>query len=97
MPWFNGKQAQRIAQPPLITGDQMNALNAYLRDVASALNAIPRFSIFSGASPNSVISGLPGDLLINIGSASSTSRLWIKGGTGVVPTNTGWAVIRVLE
>lgn len=106
MAWFNGRQAFRIGQPPTIgagqdisnSKSQMEQLNSYLRDIAQVLNTLPRISIFSGATPNSLISGLPGDLLVNIGSASTTSRLWIKaGGSSTVPTSTGWAVVRVLE
>lgn len=110
MAWINGRQNQRIGSPPIVgVGQNLNPdprelqsqlaqLNNYLKDIATVLNSLPRISIFSGVTPNSVISGLPGDLLVNVGSASTTSRLWIKaGGTSTVPTNTGWAVVRVLE
>ncbi len=95
MGWNTGRDARRIGNPPTV--DNSPELNRWLQDVANVLNTLPRMSIFSGASPNSMMSGLPGDIAVNIGSASTTSRIWVKGGTGVIPTYTGWAVVRVLE
>ena len=53
-------------------------------------------SIFSGANPNtSGFTGVPGNLLVNIGSASTATRLWImEGSAPSVETNT-WRMIRI--
>ena len=81
----------RIGQPPSgVTGE----LRSYLVQMTDALNQIPVASYFSGLSPNSVVTGFPGDLAINVGSASTQSRLWINAGTGF--SNTGWVTVRIL-
>jgi hypothetical protein len=95
MGWPSGNAARRIGNPPTVEGNP--GLNRWLQDVANVLNTLPRMSVFSGPTPNSVLSGYPGDLAVNIGSASSSSRLWIHGSNNTVPTFTNWAVVRVLE
>ena len=68
----------RINEPPSsITG----VVREYLVTVAHALNSIPNLSWFSGTSPNSALTGIAGDIAINLGSASTSSRMWIKSGT----------------
>ncbi len=82
----------RIGFPPSsVTGE----LGAYLLDVWRVLNDIPSMSMFSGASPNSVITGLPGDLAVNVGSASTSTRLWQMGGSVAQPSTTGWNPLHV--
>jgi hypothetical protein len=78
--------------PSSITG----ALATYLGQIVRQLNQEAYISLFSGANPNtSGFTGVPGDLLVNIGSASTTSRLWILGG-GIVSIDTNdWHPIRV--
>lgn len=74
-----------------ITGE----LGSYLLDVWRAVNQIPNVSYFSGTSPNlSNLTGTAGDLAINVGSASTDSRLWVKGGSVASPTTTGWVTVR---
>ncbi len=95
MGWLSGGFSRRIGNPPIVQDNP--ELNRFLQDVANVLNTLPRISIFSGASPNSMMSGLPGDIAVNIGSASTTSRIWVHGSNNTVPNFTGWAVVRVLE
>jgi hypothetical protein len=78
---------QRINAPP---SDVEPALRDWLQRVANELNILPPLSTFSGTTPESVISGSPGELAINYAAptASTVSRLWIKV-TGI--GNTGWA------
>ncbi len=93
MSFFRGKDAQRLGPPPVGTPP---AMVKWLNELVEVVNRTPRFSYFSAASPESIVTALPGDLAINIGSASTDSRLWVKGGSGTVPTATGWRVVRVL-
>ncbi len=82
----------RIGFPPSsVTGE----LGTYLLTIWQALNDIPNFSMFSGPTPNSVITGMPGDVAVNVGSASTSSRLWVMGGSTAQPSLTGWNVIRI--
>ena len=78
--------------PSSITG----ALATYLNQIARQLNGDAYISTFSAANPNtSGLTGIPGNLAVNIGSASTSSRLWImEGSTASIDTN-GWRVIRI--
>jgi hypothetical protein len=82
---------ERLGLPPSgITGE----LGGWLNQVWRAVNQIPTASYFSGANPNtSGFTGGPGDLLVNVGSASTNSRLWIMGGASV--STNSWVVVRV--
>lgn len=62
----------------------------YLRELARAVNDIPQLSAFSGSDPNGTVTGYPGDLAVNLTSTSSDIRLYVKGGSVRVPSNTGW-------
>lgn len=89
---------RRLAAPPsTVTG----VLGTWLRELHSVVEALPNVSIASfGATdtPNSRVTGMSGDLCINIGSASTTSRAWLLGGgTRSALTDQGWALIRVLQ
>lgn len=92
MPFF-GSDGQRIGPPP---GGIPASLQKYLSDMARQINAMPRASYFSGTSPNSLVSGLPGDITVNVGSASTQSRIWVLGGSGTTERNQGWVVVRIL-
>lgn len=81
---------RRIASPP---SDITGPLGSYLREVARAINDIPQLSAFSAATPNSVVSGYPGDLAVNLCSTSSDNRLYQKGGSVRVPSNQGWVPV----
>lgn len=82
---------QKLGLPPSeVTG----ALGAYLMDVWRAINNTPNASYFSAANPNtSGFTGAPGDLLVNVGSASTSSRLWMMGGASV--STNSWVVVRI--
>lgn len=81
--------------PPIpsgITGEIRN----YLEQVRRQLNAEAYISKFSGTNPNtSGFTGIPGDLLINIGSASTSTRLWVKKGAGVSSSTISWVPVRI--
>lgn len=82
--------------PSDITGP----LGGYLRDLWRYVESQPQFSAqsFSATStPNSIVSGLPGDICVNLCSASTASRLWVLGGTTRSAfTNQGWQLVRVV-
>lgn len=83
---------ERLPQPPsAITGE----LGVWLREVWRAVNNAPTVSYFSGLSPNSVLTGLAGDIAINAGSASTDTRAWIKGGSTIGPSTTSWLPLMV--
>jgi len=73
-------------------------LRDWLVKVADAINQQPTFSRFSAAgNPNSAVSGQAGDLILNMGSASTMTRLWIKIGPETGISNTSWVAVRILE
>jgi hypothetical protein len=88
----------RLPDPP---SDVTGALGRWLRDVHRVIQAMPQISYASFAAtdtPNSRVTGFPGDLCTNIASVSTTSRLWVLGGADrSVLTNQGWALVRVVE
>lgn len=83
----------RIPQPPSgVTGP----VGEWMRQVARQLNSEGYISVFSGTNPNtSGVTGLPGNLLINIGSASSNSRLFVMGGSTRSSDTNNWFTIRI--
>ena len=84
----------RVASPPsMVTG----SLRRYLETMAQAINDLPVFSFYSGTTPAAAgILGLPGHLAINLGSASTDSRVWLHGGAGNSYNSSGWVVLRTL-
>lgn len=83
----------RIPQPPsTITGP----LFTYLSEVARRLNGEGYISLFSGTNPNtSGFTGLPGQLLMNIGSASTNTRIWGMGGSVASADTNNWFPLRI--
>lgn len=78
--------------PSTLTGP----LGDYLQVVWRSLNGMPNMSYFSGANnPNSMVTGVPGDVAVYVGLVSSNSRHWLKGGTTRVPSQTGWVQVMV--
>lgn len=87
---------QRLPMPPsAFTGP----LGSWLRQLWIVVNGMPQMSYFTGADPNSVVSGFPGDLAISLGgnvaSNSTMSRVWVMSGVPGQPSTTGWVVLRV--
>lgn len=82
----------RLRQPPSsVTGD----LYLWLQEVTKAVNSVPQLSYFSGTNPNSLVTGLSGDIAINLGSASTDTRVWVLGGSNLgVLTTQGWVALR---
>jgi hypothetical protein len=76
-----------------ITGDIGQLLRLWERQ----LNSEGYISLFSGAHPNtSGFTAQPGNLCVNIGSASTSTRLFIAGGgTNSLSTNL-WSAVRVV-
>lgn len=84
----------RFPDPPSsFTGPALD----YLRQVAAALRNQPQWSYGSQATPNSVVTGVVGDFFVNIGSASTMSRLWHKAGpTDGTASTVSWELVRIV-
>lgn len=90
--WAVSYQPKIQLPPP--TGNQ--ALDQWLYKVAQTINGFPRMSWFSGTTPNSIHTGTPGDLAINLASGSTTTRVWIMGGIPTsLSTNKGWVTLMI--
>lgn len=82
----------RIPHPPSgVTGP----VGEYLKILFRAIDGLPQISKFSAQSPNGNVMGLAGHIAVNMGSESTDSRVWVKGGSSTVPSNTGWNVVRI--
>lgn len=89
--------ARKLVPPPsTVTG----ALGEWLRELHRVIESTPNVSLVSlsaGSTPNSVVTGTPGDMAVNVSpSASTSSRYWVMGGSGSALTQLGWALVRVL-
>lgn len=81
---------ERIKSPPSgITGE----LGAYLRELARTINDQPQVSYFSGLTPESTVTGYPGDVAVSVGAVSNNTRLWVMGGSVRAPSMTGWRAV----
>ena len=69
-------------------------LGEWLVQVWQVINATPRLSYFTGTSPNSSVTGFVGDFAVNINSASTDTRAWIRGGSGDTLGQLGWVTLR---
>ncbi len=84
----------RIPQPP--GGIKDPVVFQYLNLVARQLNQEAFISLFSGTDPNtSGFTGIPGNLAVNIGSASTWTRLWVQAGSVASVSTTSWHPFRV--
>lgn len=83
----------RLRHPP---SDVTGELGEFLSEVWTLLNQSPKVSYFSGLTPNSSLTGIRGHLAINIGSASTDSCVWVKGGSAITPSTSGWVVLRTM-
>ena len=86
----------RLPAPPSgVTGE----LGVWLRNLWTVVNGMPQVSYFSASTPNSVVTGMAGDLAINlagnVASNSTLTRVWQMGGVPQVVKNTDWVVLRV--
>ena len=89
-----GRYQDKIRMPP---SDVTGELGRWLQELWGVVNSMPRMSWFSGVSPNtSGLTGVAGDLAVNIGSASTDSRVWVKSGSPSVPSTANWVVLRTL-
>jgi hypothetical protein len=78
--------------PSSITGE----VARYLGQIVRQLNGEGYISLFSGANPNtSGFTGLPGQLLMNIGSASTNTRIWGMGGSVASIDTNNWFALRI--
>jgi hypothetical protein len=89
---------QKLQAPPSsVTGP----LGAWLSVLWQYIEKQPSISLASfapTATPNSSVTGQSGDLCVNLGSGSTTSRLWVLGGNvRSTITDQGWALVRVLQ
>lgn len=71
-------------------------VHEWMVQVARQLNSEAFISKFSGTDPNtSGITGIPGNLVVNVGSASSNTRMWqMAGSVASIATNT-WHPFRM--
>lgn len=94
--WSEGALPSGGERIPPIPPDITGSLRQYLELVRRQLNGEAYISKFSGTNPNtSGFTGIPGNLLVNVGSASTSTRLWImEGSTDSIDTN-GWRMVRI--
>jgi hypothetical protein len=67
----------------------------YLNQLVNALNSEMPISVFSGTTPESVWTGVAGNIVVNVGSASTNTRLWVKAGSPTVQSRTSWFAVRI--
>lgn len=80
---------ERLRYPPSnITGE----LGSWLQEVWRAVNAIPAMSMFSGTFPSNV-TGVAGDIAVNVGVSSTASKIFIHYGSRSIPESTSWRTI----
>lgn len=88
----------RFPHPP---SDLTGAFANWCWEIWRHIESMPRISYHSfGATetPDSRVSGLSGDLCVNLGSASTNSRLFVLGGASRSAfTNQGWQLVRVVD
>ena len=87
----------RLPVPPSgVTGD----LGGWLRQLWVVVDSMPVVSYFTGTTPNSAVTGMPGDVAISLGgnvaSNSTQSRMWIKAGVPGQASKTDWVQVRTL-
>jgi hypothetical protein len=80
--------------PSWATGPLADTMRLWHRQLCGEAY-ISRFSAVTPETAGSFVTAQPGHLAINIGSASTSTRLWIM--TGSVPSSktTGWTPIRI--
>ena len=83
----------RIPDPPSsVTGQ----LREYLGRLTKLLNTqVPNASYFSASTPESLVTGVAGDLAIYNGPVSTNTRVWQKAGSSSVPSTTSWFALHI--
>jgi hypothetical protein len=82
---------------PPIPSNATGPLADWCRLAARQLNSEAYISKFSGSDATlSSVTGIPGDLVINVGSASTSTRLWIKAGSTASASTINWVRVRVV-
>ena len=90
------QHGDRLPPVPSTFGRDPQATWNYMASVVRILNGEAYISKFSGTNPNtSGVTGKPGDLLVNIGSASTSTRLWVKKGAGDSQSTISWVPVRI--
>lgn len=84
--------AQHHPRLPAVPSTLSGPLIDVLRQWERQLNGEAFISKFSGSTPNSKMSGQPGDLTVNVGSAAVDGRLWEKAGPNDLST-TSWVAV----
>lgn len=88
--------ANFAARIPPVPSGASGMLADWCRAVARQLNQEGYISIFSAANPNtSGVSGLPGNIAVNIGSASTSTRAWILAGSARSLDTDNWKPLRI--
>ena len=87
--------SQYIRKVPEVPSNVTGALREWLTIVADQINKQPTFSRFSGTTPNSYLTGQVGDLCLNVGSASTWTRLWVKTGPEQGLSRVSWMAVRI--
>jgi hypothetical protein len=62
----------------------------YANTIWTALDKLPNQSKFSGTDPNSVVTGVPGDMVTSVGASNNSQRWWGKVGAARTPSKTSW-------
>lgn len=75
--------------PSAFTGE----LRTYLTEIVDRLNRVPNFSMFSGTTPESVVTGVAGDIAIAPYSANTAALVFVKWGSPTVPSKVSWTKI----
>lgn len=84
-----GSNYQRKVEVPPPTGNP--AFDQWALTISQWINSHPHMSWFSGTTPNSTLTGTPGQIAVNLASGSTVSRLWVMGGDPTsIATNLGW-------
>ena len=90
--------SRKLEAPP---SNISEPLSSWLRKLHGIVDAQPNFSMASfdaTETPNSRVTGRPGDFCINVGSASTVSRIWTLGGPATSAlTDQGWALVRIVQ
>lgn len=77
-------------RPP---SDVTGALGVWLDEVWKYIVSTPSLSYFSGTNPNSSMTGVAGNIAVNVTGASNVSRVFVKYGSASAPDKSSWATI----